>query len=63
MSEEREFHCFGAQKEKECWPNVLVLTWGMRSVRVSAEEQSRLEGVYTVRRSERWAGDESEKKL
>ena len=41
----------------------LVLTWGKRSVRVSAEERSCLEGVYTVRRSERYVGDESEKKL
>ena len=53
MSEGREFHGFGAEQEKERWPKVLVFTWGMQSVRVSAEERSCLEGVYTVRRSER----------
>ena len=40
MSEGREFHCFGAEQENERWPKVLALTWGMRGVRVSAEEQS-----------------------
>ena len=38
------------------------LTWEIRSIRVSAEERSCLEGVYTAK-SDRWAGDESEKKL
>ena len=28
---------------------VFVLTWGIRSIRVSAEERSCLEGVHTVR--------------
>ena len=45
----------------EHWPEVFVLTWGIRSSCLSAEERSCLEGVYTVRRPERWAGDESEK--
>ena len=37
---------------------------GTRSIRVSAEERSCLEGVYTVRWSEGWAAeDESENKL
>ena len=63
MSGEREFHCFGAEQEKERSPKVLVLTWGMRSVRVSKEELSCLEDVYTVRRSERLAADESKKKF
>ena len=29
----------------------------------SAEERNCLEGAYTVKRSEKWVGDESEKKL
>ena len=33
------------------------------SVHMSAEEQSCLEGMYTVRRSENQAGDKSEKKM
>ena len=33
------------------WPKVFDLTWGMQSICGSAEEQSCLEGVYTVRRS------------
>ena len=40
-----------------------VLTWGIRSICVSAEERSCLDGVYTVRRSEGQAGDESENNL
>ena len=36
---------------------------GIRSVRVSAEEQSCLEGVYLMRKSYKQPGDESEKKL
>ena len=47
------FHCFGAQLEKPRWPKVFVLTQGIQSICVSAEEQSCLEGVYTVRRSEK----------
>ena len=43
---------FEAQTEKERSPKVLVLTWEMRSVRVSAEERSCLKGVCTVRKSE-----------
>ena len=42
---------------------VFVLTWEIRSIRVSANEQNCLEGVYTVRRPEKQAGDESEKTL
>ena len=34
---------------------------GVENIGVSAEEQSHLEGVYRRTRSERWAGDESEK--
>ena len=34
-------------------PKVFVLTWGIRIVRVSSEEQCCLEGKYTVRRSMR----------
>ena len=41
--------------------NVIVLARGIRSIRVSAEERICLERVYTVRRSEKQAGDESEK--
>ena len=53
MSEGSNFHCFGAQLErKQCWPKVFVLWW-IRSIRVSAEERSCLEGVYTVRRLEK----------
>ena len=37
----------------------LFLTWGILSIRVSAEERSCLEGVYTMRMSR----DESQKKL
>ena len=32
---------------------VCFLIWGIRSIRVSAEERSCLEGVYTVTRSDR----------
>ena len=32
-------------KRKELWPTGLVLTWGIRRMRVSAEEQDCLEGV------------------
>ena len=42
---------------------VFVLIWEIRSIRVSANEQNCLEGVYTVRRAEKQAGDESEKTL
>ena len=42
---------------------VFVVTWDIRSVRVSAKERNCLEGVYAVRRSEKQAGDESEKRL
>ena len=38
MDVRREFYCFGA-KEKECWPKVSVLTWGIQSIHVSAEEE------------------------
>ena len=44
-------------------PKVSVVIGGIRSIRVSAEEPSCLEGVYTVRRSEKQAGDELDKKL
>ena len=37
---------------EERWPKVLVRTWEMRSICLSAEERSCLEGVDTVRRSE-----------
>ena len=47
----------------ERWSKVFALSWGIRSIRVPAEERSFLEGVYTVRRSEKYEGDESEKKL
>ena len=33
--------------------SVLVLVWGIRSIRVYAEERSCLDGVYTMRSSER----------
>ena len=40
---------------------VFFLTWGIRSrILVSAEERSYTD---TVKKSEKWAGDESEKKL
>ena len=39
---------------RNLWSKVSVLTWGIRCISVSAEERSCLEGVYTVRRSERW---------
>ena len=38
-------------------------TWGMQSICVYAEEWSFLEEVDMVRRWEKYAGDESEKKL
>ena len=41
---------FGAQSEKQCWPKVFVLTQGMQSICVPAEEQSCL---HTVTRSEK----------
>ena len=44
-------------------PKFFVLTRRIRSNRESAEERSCLEGMYTVRMSEKWAGDESGKKL
>ena len=46
MSEGSEFSCFGlgAQIGKHHWPKVFVLTWGIQSIHVSAEEQSCLEG-------------------
>ena len=44
---------WGAEGESSAGQNnVFVLTEGIRSIGVSAEEQSGLEGVYTVRRSE-----------
>ena len=61
-SEGSQFHCFGAQQEKQRSPKVFVLTWWILSTCVSALEQSCPEGVCTVR-SEKWAGHESEKKL
>ena len=45
MSEGGKFRRFGAQQEKQRWPKGFVLTWGLRSIRVSAEEPSCLEGV------------------
>ena len=30
----RETISFGTQQEKERWPKVLVLTWGIRRIRV-----------------------------
>lgn len=40
----REFHCFGAQTEKDRSPYVLVRDLGMDRMRVSAEERSCREG-------------------
>ena len=34
-------------------PKVLVLTWRIRSINLSAEEQSCLEGVSTMRKGQR----------
>ena len=72
FSRHRRIACDGCQKGENsialehsrtnCLPKVFVLTWGQPSIRVSAEERSCLEGVCTVRSSEKGAGDESEKK-
>ena len=38
---------------RERWPKVFVLTWGVRSILVSAEERSFLERMYTQREDQR----------
>jgi hypothetical protein len=48
-----EFHCLGAQKEKDLSPYVFVRIFGMERMRVSEEERSCREGKYEERRSER----------
>ena len=44
MSEGSEFYCFEAQWEKQRWPKVFVLTREVRSICVSTDERSFLEG-------------------
>ena len=38
--------------EEACWPAVACLVWGILRVKVSAEEQRVLEGVYSCEPSE-----------
>ena len=52
----------GAQNLKVRCPYVFDVLGGMTRMRVSEEERSCLGGVYTVRSSEKYAGDEPEKK-
>ena len=40
---------FWQHRMLESWPKVFVLTWGIRSIHVSTEQQNWLEGVYTAR--------------
>ena len=49
--------------QKQRWPKVLVLTWGIRNIRVSAAERSCVERDHAVTRSERQQVDDSGKKL
>ena len=60
ISEGREFHCFGAQLEKERWSKTFSFNMGIINNHVSTGRSCM---VYTVGRSKRQAGDESEKKL
>ena len=53
VTDRSEFHYFRVQLEKQHWPKVFDLSWGIRSIPVFTEERSFLEGVYTVRRYEK----------
>ena len=51
------------QSKRKSFGQWFYFTMGDERYCMSAEESSCLESVYTVRRSEKWADDESEKKL
>ena len=64
MSEGTQFYCFGAQKEKERWLKVLVLTWGDAKCQCVCRRTKLSErGVHSEKVREIGRGYQLEKKL